>query len=793
MHASISQLSGDCCTPKARGFTMDTPVRRGSAPETPITRLLGQALGNPGLARMRPEDKHSEVMTRANNLSSLTAAMLLKIRPEKREAALIEVAGLSYTQHVLAFAKNYPGGLGITDAIRFSLALHFLLGILDVEAKRSTFLADGYLAFAKLFKAAQNRRSGKYTGEVRVEQPKGLGGLGAHPILAFETVPRSGETPLQAIQRAQARAKSWDDWCARNAGQTYDPALLNKCQNPPLYCDAKDPATAEGQQCRGLMTGWVKPVAARSYPMPPDRPSVDPAKVNAAACGDIFWSLDEKRRQKVAGVRRMFPTIFGRAPNNTEVEYWASTRWCAFDTGIGIHPNPAFGGEGLKNKMVAVRDGIIAGTINTTIPAVGAGGIMTEWDLTYRDVGTDIGEGLQKAADAAIDFIGKTVDFITDIMCKGFKEVFGAQVGGVLCDILTFMTRMMTAGVQATIDIVVESLKGTFEFIKLMIAGKMEEAFTALLRTMGRVLFSLSAPMMVPILMADKGVGRSASQAFAELKVRADRVTKKEPLWPLMVVMAVVGVFSAIGGNVLGAITGVVTALAPMVATFLSEPLKANIAEMRDTALEEIETGIVKFVKFVLLIFNGAMAIKDIVGKFRGQLAAFMKKQSFSSLTGGGKIDPATGKPLSATNRIKYILDKFQAGANAITNAFKNFNVKDIVQSAGPLLALIPELLLAILPDDAAESMPTLTEWRDTVAKSVANTNEVEATLRAGAADLFKTFSLDTKVSFIKDEVKAIPPQQAAVIAAQAVGQQFKNTAQFPTFVASFKAELLKV
>ncbi len=758
-------------------FTMDTPFLRGSAKETPITRMLGYAINNPALASVKPGDPTSPVMTRASNVASLTAAMLLNLPSAQREKALIEIGGFNFTQQVLSFAKNYPGGLGITDAIRFSLALHFLLGILDHEAGKLSLYADGYLAFAKFFKAAQNRRKGNYTGFV-AQAPSGLGGLGNHPVLAGEDWTRGDETPAQARARAVARAASWDQWCLVNAGKTYDPAKLNACLSPPLGCDTNHPDSPEGRRCRGMANGWVPQRTQASYPAPADIQANDAQLLPQMQLGNCGT---DRPIDKLVGVRKAFLAVFGRHPNQSEALFYGRMRWCINAAGVG---------QAMRDKMVAVRQGIERGELNITTPAPSETGPVFQYDMDQRTVLTDVGEGLQKAADAAFDFLGKTADFVADIMCKGFKALFGPAVGGVMCDIITFLTRMMTSGVAAIIDIVIESLRGVFEFIKLMMAGKIEEALLALLQSMGRTLFSLSAPLMVPVLMADKGVGRSMSEAFKELKVRADRVVKKQPLWPIMVIMAVVGVVTGgISGSILvppfTALTQLIIALAPMAATFISEPLKKNIIELRDEKLEVIEGGIEKFFKFALLIFQGAMAIKDLLPKFRAQMAAYFKKSTPTTLTGGSAKNGA--------ERVKYVLEKFANGITALTNAFRQFNVKDISVAAGPLLAAIPDLLLAILPDDAAEAMPSLTEWKDAVKKAEASVGDAEKTLKAGAQDLFKTFTLDTKVSFIKEEVKAVPVPAAASVAAQIVGTQFKDKTSYPTFVAQFRAELLKV
>ena len=131
----------------ARRITMDSPLPMRNHSSVYVTRMLGKAINNPKLAQLQP-GASSPVVTRSNNLASLTAAMLLQLEPTKRTDALIKVSSLGYAQHILSFTEANPAKLDVTDALRFSLALNFMLGMLDHEAGKTSFLAEGYVAFA---------------------------------------------------------------------------------------------------------------------------------------------------------------------------------------------------------------------------------------------------------------------------------------------------------------------------------------------------------------------------------------------------------------------------------------------------------------------------------------------------------------------------------------------------------------------------------------------------------------------------------------------------------------------
>ncbi len=810
MQISGSNLKASCCGAGPR-FTMDTPHRSGAVGQIPMTRLLGHAINSRGLATMKPGD-NSVAMIRANNLGSLTAAMLLHIKPERREWALTEVGGLNFTNSVLKFAEANTA-LPSTDAIRFSCALHFLLGIVDMEAGKNTMMAEGYRKFARFFKDAQDRRAGRAEGTTAARDGlHGLQGLGVPASLVQRSIrtqhleDNSSTKKVAPSTTAQTNAEA-SGYIPPQPSKVinWDTVGMNDTPTPSALLTNIQSRDSSGRCIRWSPTDPC-------YPAPEDRNGIDWAPVQADACGrtadQLVPTLQQKKQAKVDGIRRTFSVVFGRAPNNSELQYYANMQWCASD--FGGQPPTRWGDPmvAITTRMIWVREDIERGTCVNTTPPVGQGRI-NESDFTIRTALTDIAGSLKYAADAAFDFLGKVAEGIADILCKGFKALFGPAVGGVICTIITFLMRMMVGGIAAIINIVIESISGVVEFITELSKGgekAIENAFVALLRSMGRILFSLASPMMVPVLMMDTTKNLSMSQAMAKMKERADRVTAREPLWPLMVIMAVVGVFSAVSGNVLGAITGLITALAPMVATFISEPMKENIDILKTETLEDIEAGIAKFIKFVLLIFNGAMSIKGLVTQLRGQLAKYVGAKGAGGLTGDVTNKDGTVTKASPAQRIKYVMEKLSAGFAVITKAFQNFNVKDIVKSAGPILMLIPDLLLAILPNDAAEALPTLTDWRAAVVQSEKNVAKQEQILRDGAVDIFNSFTLGTQKDFLRAQttrwkkdaagndtnVPLLSPQDAAAIVAAPFAQQFKNRATYPAFINAFRIELLK-
>lgn len=704
---------GDCgcgacstCGPRASAtFTLDTPYVRGAVNVVPVTKTLGYVMGIPQMEKATTKESAGPLMTRATNVANLTTAMLLKFKPQVREQVLEQYGGMAWTQDVLKLAKNYPGGLGLSDAVRFSLALHFLMGVIEAEAKKDTPNARAYLAFARIFKDAVERRSGSYEGEVG-ESMRGLSGLGA-------------------------------------LGQ---------------------------------------------YTAPPDRGSYDYSKFNNLGpfrCGYPVYGGDQRRD----AVRAQFKEVFKRDPNKSEIQYYAQTKWCA-----NVDLKNKKETDTMRGLMTRVRTALEKKEIATTTPPVGQGPVGNN-DVADRNLFTDfaaapaqIQQAVSKAADAALDFIGKGAAFVSDIICKGLKSVLGEAVGGVICEIIRFALNAVTAKLAAYVEIIRIAADTLINFIKFLTQGKFTDAFMEILRGMGQVLFMLSAPLTIPIFMA--GNTKPLKDAIKDLKEKADRVTKKNPLFPLVLVMAIVQLVTSPPipsptAPIPPTIVNIILALAPMVAVFIAPGIKALIKG----TLDVVEDGIEKFIKFALIIVQGFMTIKDIIPKVKGQLMALYK--------GEAKVAVAQGKAQpNIAEKAVGVIQKFQNGFGALQSAMKQFTFQKVGIAATTFLSLVPDVLLAIMSPEEAAAVPSLTEWKDAAAAAATSVEERQQLMEKAATDLINSVSPETAARITAEKMTKDPKvtiQERARVAAQVVAVEFKNQSTFPTFAAAFRAELIKV
>lgn len=961
-------------------FTIDTAGASGAS-ALPISRMLGHVMGIPGLKGLTPNSAPNPVLTRANNMASLVTAMLLKFKPEHREEMLTSIGGLNWTSQVLQLAKSYPGVLGVSDAVRFSMALHFLVGIMDADGKKSTVYASGYWAFKKVLEDAQARArgdapavglsgmsSGAAGGGLGVAGVRGLGGMAggmslgvlrglgitdaqnaeaqsiaegkfaremarlnrewsgaaeaendglleqinaqiaslqankaswiANAKAAYLGVTTAAIAAYQAEQQAKQQAAAVaqqqmqqqvqkqlvttesvsttmlpgvppppapsgvatgvatvppeskatgvidsltpdgqgnfiaQGWaCVRGrpeftavkfyaggpdySGSTFVGETVAKGMReaavgaacgltnsnrgftfiiPASVVAANDgrslhvhgQSTAFGGRNEGLdntgkfvlksaakVAAEAAEEAARVAALsrspgdlafrPPDRASLDYSKFQVVACyTPPFYILTPEH--KAEGIRIQFQRTFGRQPNNAEVQYFGELKWCT--TREGTYEK----GANLENVMRDIAQGIRDGKIKTTVPSAGDGGVVGANSFDTRTATSDMENAIKRAADDALNFVGKAANFVIDVLCKGFKQLLGEAVGGAVCDVLKVVINVASSAVIAASKIITDALTAIVGFIRELIAGRTEQAFMVLLRGVGMMLFNLSAPIMVPLLMK----GRSLADGFRELDALAVKVVNKNPLFPLMLIMAIVGVLTAPTPVAIGALA---IAMAPMLAVFMAPALK-KLAPLKDAILEDIERGIEKMMKLCVIVIQGLMDITALMSTLKAQLVAYFEKKfkdSDAAWKFAGDLIKNLGK-----------------GLEVIITAVKTFQFGTITEVAVKILSVVPELLLAILPDAVAE-LPALTQWVVAAKNAGDSVDKQQANLAMGAREILRNMGAPDRILFIQEQVAAMSFTEAATIAARVVGEQFKKPASYPQFVATFKSELLKV
>jgi hypothetical protein len=726
----------------------------------PIVKSMGYVMGISGLSEMRPDANAGPIISRVSNLASLTTAMLLKLPPQLRESTLTEIGGFNWANDVLRTVHNDPKKRNVTDGIRSTLGFYFLIGIVDAESKKDTQNARAYLAFARLFKDAQNRRNAPQSSGLN-----GLGSLGAVPQ------PNSNETAMADDHK----------YCDENKDKTFPASELAKCKRCPTpagivgsprnsfnyaewygayLCKKPGPFEEIGRRARGMSANWSPPIV---YPAPPDKPSVDMNKITE-------WCGAGSKSDRLQGIRALFNDVFKRAPNNTEVEYYASMKWCVNKTGT------AEDSRTMRLEMEKVRTAIVEKRSATTVPAADSGVINAASFGERQNV-------VQAATQAAFDAVTNATGFIANVVCDGFKKIFGDLVGGALCQVVTVLLTSYAAIAQAMVVIVQEAFQGILDFIKAVGAGKWQDAMLALLRAVGRMLFALSAPVSVPLLMGTSGM--TPAQAFADLRIKADRVTKKNPLFPITLVIALVQLTA---GPSLQVISGIVLSISPMIAVFVAPPLLLNesVKQLSGIAsLDAMETAIENIIKMIIIVVQGLMKLPDIIPKLKGQLQASAQRKLGKGAAGVAEL---------VTNTVR----AFEAGFKALSDVITKFQFQQVTSAAVTLLNTVPLMLSAFVgPEDmAANAVPSITDWMSANETAGRTVDQQQAALREASLEFLKKLPFPQAMLVAVDASMAQNDlNERAKMVAQIVGKTFKQSEGgfTNTFIPAFKAELLKV
>jgi hypothetical protein len=332
------------------------------------------------------------------------------------------------------------------------------------------------------------------------------------------------------------------------------------------------------------------------------------------------------------------------------------------------------------------------------------------------------------------------------------------------------------------IVIVQEAFTGILDSLKFMAQGKWQEAMLALLKAVGRMLFALSAPVSVPLLMGTGKMSREA--AFADLRTKADRVTNKNPLFPVTLVLAIVQLVS---GPSLQTITGITLSISPMLAVFIAPPLLGSV-EFKQLSgintLDVMEQAIENIIKLIVVVVQGLMKLPEIVPKLKGQLQSVVQRRSGS----------AGGVAQMVTNTVR----AFETGFNALQSAITKFQFQQVTAAAVQLLNTVPLMLAAFVgPEDmAAGAVPSISEWMGANEAAGRSVDQQQAALREASLTFLRKLPFPQAMLVAVDaSMEQNDLNERAKMVAQIVGRTYKQSAGgfTNTFIPAFKAELVKV
>ena len=380
----------------------------------------------------------------------------------------------------------------------------------------------------------------------------------------------------------------------------------------------------------------------------------------------------------------------------------------------------------------------------------------------------DVGNAFKSAADTVVgavrgagESIQKAVDFGVDILCKGMKKILGDTIGGVICWLTGKGLQVMVSSAKMLIEITATSIESFVDFIRNLAAGKIMEAIKSLMMGVTRTLFLLFLPVSEPFfgIKADK------------LKEVGDRVSKRAPFFPLALVMAIIGIVPVPKP---AGISALVLALSPAIAVLVAPAL----APLLKWTLEKAEDCIEKFVKIVLVVVQGFMALTDILPRLKTQVASYIQKKGGV----GGALSAAAGS----------VTDKFKAQWTKLTDALAKGKLKDVASLIGTLVALLPDLFGGLM-EETNESIPAFSETVSAIKDSVKSVDEQDAKLKAAQAQVVAQLSPKARQTVAMDNARALDPEAAGAHVATVFYENDRDPKKAEAFRRGFQSTAQKL
>ena len=416
-----------------------------------------------------------------------------------------------------------------------------------------------------------------------------------------------------------------------------------------------------------------------------------------------------------------------------------------------------------------------------------------------------IKSGLSKAADAVVgavksvgnkisEGVDKVVDFASDAICKGLKGILGEYIGGGICWIITKGFEIIKNAIKTIIEIIKVSVESLGKFIKELVSGNIMKAVMALMEGVSQIVFLLFAPVAVTFLYP----GNKAKEGFEELKEVGRKVAKKNPFFPISLALAIFGLVTSAAAGAAGtvaasaasavpgaggapnplvtAISTLILALSPAIGVLLAKLLK-KIDMLKDMAIEKLEDSVEKFVKIALVVFNGFLALRDILPRLRTSVEKFLKKRGGVA----GTIKTAGGKAM----------DGLSASWEKVVTALKSLKLAEMSTALSALFALVPAVLGGMFEDTNSE-IPEIAETVKAVKDSETSVNQQQKALQQAQKDFLKEMPLEQRRAVVMDQATQLQPQQAGITTARLMKQAFKEQQNKEAFIAAFRTEFVK-
>lgn len=753
MGAEARQLGGEA-RPLPRRVEipiLDTAPKRDAASRYgPLVSALGQRLSIPQLVTGGQSKTQSVLMTRVERLAGITRDVVAQLDGDvEQNLGLITTPKMANS--VMRTTRQLQGGgMGEKDALGSSLAFHYLQGAAAHHAGERDENGYGYAKALHYATESVSRRG---------RPPARLAGLGA---LGFA---RGGslwpaDLPVTNVNPLDASQQAYLDGVKNLLGDKRfkgSPELFDWYKNPLEWWLQNGPPEEYGRRMASFAVfisdditavwnnlnqknwKWVRrhmvywthtnnnattEELARWSLQPPEGQVRDPAgkydvyrhmgallaanwgwqsrvwglrNGKPVPCFDKKWPELGVLRQEDCGlgvdkVKLVDTAIRNVYPGGTPIENCifnavAATKWCS----LGNNQD-----EVQKFKDNNLRAGDWTG-------AAGKQG----------SIGDKIGDSLNvisQAFDWVIEQLQRAATAVSNLLCTGFKKLFGETVGGFVCKLVDTIIQIVFGGIAILVKILKDLVVGVVGLLGAIVSGRFGIGTAeqpGALRVIATTLNTLVIDMLglftvllspftgpVPILKSQEKPG-----GYLSLESVSLRLNDRDPLFCINIALATVGLVAAVGPALKIAIGALVIALSPGIAVVFGQQFRdfmllLDRKKYAQIALETFENGLQTLITLMTAVVMAVMSMKDLYNKFQEKYT-----QGASAARGGGE------QGASAFQKIAIPLQK---GLKGLINAVIKFKFAEVWEGIVVLLPLVAVIILAFGTEATAADLKVI-------------------------------------------------------------------------------------
>lgn len=345
--------------------------------------------------------------------------------------------------------------------------------------------------------------------------------------------------------------------------------------------------------------------------------------VNTQCAVDSQTCRDDKIRFVTNALKR----VLGREPTVCDINYY---------TRFGVGPDTKAGES--WDDFIRLKES--QSRPEHSVDDINAGGAGQTLDYLFNWV---------------IDLVKTVADFASNILCRVFKAIFGKEFGGIICQIIDFLLKLVT-GVGTTLLAVMRDVLKMFaqigEALALRVDGveKTMRVLMAIAGGLNNIVMdvlgtTIAVVLDIPVTDSDYQKARQAAVAAGKdpadvlisVQMLSSRLTQKQPMFAITFISSIIGLGSSVFGGLKGlatGIAGVLNASADAMGVLLGQWVRAKYTDLKGFALDTVESGIAVLTKILGTVVAGVLTLYDMFDQMKTKYSTWLASDAGKKVAG---------------------------------------------------------------------------------------------------------------------------------------------------------------